>query len=121
MLTRATARNFLDAATQMSRRRAVAVSGGRLIVPANSAPNSATVKATGGRINDGMPRALSLAAPRRAISVAITVSVAMGRCGPWASVAPTGTSATGRSFIAWSTSVQVISGISMFSRMAIEG
>src|SRR6185436_6401061 len=50
-----------------------------------------------------------------------TVSAERGRWGPWASVAPMGRMATGRSFIASSTSVHVISDITMFSAMAIEG
>ena len=90
-------------------------------MPANEAPKSATVKNTGGRISDGMPCSLSFSAPRRAISVAITVSAETGRCGPWASTAPTGMSATGRSLSASSISVHVISDITMFSAMAIEG
>src|SRR6185295_6238094 len=106
---------------QRSRTRAVAVSAGRLIVPGNESPNSATVKFTEGRISAAIPRPLSLTAARRAISVAITESVETGRWGPWASVAPTGSRATGRSFIARSTSVQVISDINTFSAMALEG
>ena len=40
----ATARNFLDAETQTSRSSAIDVSGETLMVPAKSAPKSATVK-----------------------------------------------------------------------------
>src|SRR2546425_5389221 len=121
MFTRATARNFLARVRQRSRTSTCAVSAGRLIVPGKSAPNSATVKVTGGRIRAAIPRSFSLSAPRRAISVAITESVETGRWGPWASVAPTGSRATGRSFIAWSTSVQVISDINTLSAMVLEG
>ena len=67
------------------------------------------------------PRCLSRSAVRRAISIAITVSVATGRWGPWASVLPTGSSAIGRSLSAASTSVQLISGINTFSAMVLEG
>src|SRR3989442_9550458 len=121
MFTRDTARNFLARVRQRSRTSTCAVSAGRLIVPGKSAPNSATVKVTGGRIRAAIPRSFSLSAPRRAISVAITESVETGRWGPWASVAPTGSRATGRSFIAWSTSVQVISDINTLSAMVLEG
>src|SRR6185503_6405706 len=120
-LASATARNFLAAERQTSRISAAAVSGVTVMLPGKSAPKSATVKVTGGRIRAGTPFSLSFLAPRRAISVAITVSVERGRWGPCASVAPTGRMATGRSFIASSTSVQVISGITMLSVMAIEG
>src|SRR5262245_29841924 len=120
MFTMATARKRRARATDTSRSRAVAVAAGRLIVPGKSAPNSATVKFTGGAISEVMPRCLSLAAARRDISTAMMLSAETGRWGPWASVAPTGTRARGRSFIACSTSVQVISDISTFSAMILE-
>ena len=91
------------------------------MVPGKLAAKSDTVNETGGRISALTPCSLSLAAPRFAISMAITVSALRGRCGPCASVAPTGRMPTGRSFIASSTSVQVISDITIWSAMAIEG
>ena len=120
-LTSATARNCFASETHRSRTSAVAVSGGRLTVPGKAAPSSETQNVTGGAIRAGSPRCFSLTAVRRAISIAITVSVATGRCGPWASVFPTGRSAIGRSLSAASTSVQLISGISTFSAMVREG
>ena len=60
------------------------------------------------------------AAPRFAASVAITVSVFRGRWGPWASTAPTGRMATGRSLRASSTSDQDISATMMLSDMAMK-
>jgi hypothetical protein len=118
-LAKATQRKRLAVATATSRSSAIAVSAETLRVPGKSAPNSATVNATGGRISDGTPCALSFFAPRRHISSAITVSVDTGRCGPWASIAPTGTSATGRSLIASSISVQLISLSTMLSAMSL--
>ena len=119
MFTMATVRKRLARATERSRSSALAVSAGRLMVPGKSAPNSATVKFTGGAMSEVMLRCLSLAAVRRHISTAMMLSADTGRWGPWASVAPTGTRARGRSFIACSTSVQVISDISTLSAMVL--
>jgi hypothetical protein len=121
MFAIAMARNFLAVTTQTSRRRATEVSGETLMVPAKLAAKSDTVNDTGGRMSALTPCSLSLAAPRFAISMAITVSALRGRWGPCASMAPTGRMPTGRSFIASSTSAQVISDITIRSAMAIEG
>ena len=56
-------------------------------------------------IRQGSAFCFSRRAARRAISIAITVSVATGRCGPWASVFPTGSSAIGRSLRSWSARI----------------
>src|SRR5438445_2741177 len=120
-LAMATARNFFAVETHTSRSSATDVSGETLMVPGNVAATPATGNDTGGRMSALTPCSLSLAAPRRAISMARTVSVLRGRCGPCASIAPTGSIPTGRSFIASSTSVHVISDITMCSAMAIEG
>src|SRR5687767_15929455 len=51
------------------------------------------------------PRAASPSATRRHTSRAISTSTARGRCGPWASVAPTGNSARAPPFASSATSV----------------
>ena len=65
-------------------------------VPGKAAANGAGVSATVGSTSTVTPCCDSRSAPARAIASTMITSVESGRWGPWASVAPSGTTATAR-------------------------
>ena len=87
---------------------AVTVSGRSDSVPAKPWANAAAVYVSGGRITTLRPRAASRPAPERAIAWAMITSVSNGRCGPCASMAPTGRTAADPGPAASRASSQVI-------------
>src|SRR5262245_45114993 len=85
----------------------VVASAGASTVPAKADANGAGANARAGSSTTSNPREESRSAPARAIASAMMTSVPSGRCGPCASTAPAGSTATVRSTDRSRTAVHV--------------